>query len=828
MKSKKEISFLTPDNQTVWISLTYYQIRWKAELPNQKAVLLFSDDGGKSWTKISDIDVSQGNFEWKTPSYCSDNYLLRIEGKNKTQISGTSHPFRIVKKVHNELIIWDNLAMDVYRRLTAISKLELEKRIKIFRPRFIKIQEILIILGKALFRAALLNKINEKDNDKSILKEWDFYFFPGYISNQRNRIFIEGGEIPKSSSRGKAKIKQGYYFTGIGGKTPKKELSDREYEIFIKQIIRGVITLKPNWIVEEKPTISTWYMDTSTTKAFHAVLNKYYFEWDYPKSEPYYCPGSMAAFKNQQNFERIVSVFNNAESKFKDFEREEYRISLRLKKDSTDLRFIHISLNNEISTHIEKSEENILHIEINTEDICRSGELISEFLSADKLPINWKLRKIDLESYEEKIGKEKEIRIELSNSFYNKRVEKTVTISESEMFIPFPFNGLDFDQSQINRKDEILEIQKKLYSYWITQTFFIDRKYRAEIRKFIKEFKAELKEKKFNKLANRIKIYNSGDSPNFNHFYTIFLDGFNPENDLGTIMLLTSHPLSQTFLLRTSSWVRWIYSMIQVLETNTLKEHIGRREGRTDFIAMLSHPTNTWFNIIKGNLERLHVSKGETKKVDEILARVTSLKEILNFGMQHFLARKDISDSEFEHVELLSVVKEICSLLLMEITFFKGKSLHFPDPSHYSVIKKIIEKQHSIFEFDTDKDKYEFKSNPAAIKVLLKEIITNAVEYSINPKKESQNRLVKISIKDMQDCFIFECTNYRHMNSEVFAILNKKENLNEKLNPFWIGLRLIQEICKEYHFSLKPTTKEGDSESTSIEIIFNKNGKKNQ
>ena len=256
----------------------------------------------------------------------------------------------------SEAVLWDNLKRETN---IGLKKLEYESNpvstLRHFNGKYPKvIQSILRDIGKNYFKIFLYNaiKLNIKNKKwwesknsiiKKTIRNFKFYFYPGYTTLENKRIFQIGNRRKIGSDD--------RFFTGIGNNLIKLKDLDK-----LKRFLTGFDN-NPDACFEFKNHF--WVDDIPSTIAFDAVLNQTYIDKLLKKNISFKVP-STHFWKSSQ-----IKPDNSF-------------IPMPLSSDNSELRILKVSLGSGEANYA----NNQASIFIKPENLVGGAKIIAEKLNA--------------------------------------------------------------------------------------------------------------------------------------------------------------------------------------------------------------------------------------------------------------------------------------------------------------------------------------------------------------------------------------------------------------------------------------------------------------
>ncbi|GHU78434.1 hypothetical protein FACS1894145_0330 [Bacteroidia bacterium] len=598
----------------------------------------------------------------------------------------------------------------INKLITNISDKEIEERLDAFKPPFDELRKILEKMGKILFKFIILYFEEKKEEN---IKDFKFYFWPGFTTLENQRVFIWGSKIYRANQK--------YYYTGVGW-----DNSNKKEEI----------------------------KDCPTTLSYDHVLNGHNYEGSVLH------PGSTHNFRINQ-------------SKDKTGKKKEYlklRIQNKDGNNSNVFKALHITTDESFKESVDSKYT--LHIKLNNNILHESGPFVKGKLDKFLKQHNnmgkdenyrWKWP-FDVFPYEERVKKE-----------FNNDISQEDLLTQCEEY-----------------QQKVIDIQTHLYSYWIAETLGDGSTFRDEEKK--KKFKQKLHmllaEKNLSDLEAQFGFFDKIDIEKgrikieqkkykeiyFKHWYTIYNDGYSVEEDLGSTMLLTSHSLSPDLLNPISVWIEDIYNNLKLVESKTIAEDNMRKD---DFSA-LYHIQGPYFTLFRKHLKEKNCSD------------MIPIVDIMDYMLR--ITRNIHDPEELKRESHYDETKEMLNIVpLLEETITQVNSLCKDN----TVLKSMFgidnndEREHicrlsennSLFclkQFSS----IEIESHKQLFKILITEILINAVKHSI---KNNPDINILILVDNTNLTLMFQ-------NSSIIQNQEELNGIRGKSKRF--GLSICEDIAK--------------------------------
>lgn len=623
-----------------------------------------------------------------------------------------------------QILLWENLKDKINSHLSEIKNKTLQERYLIFNtPPFREIQDLLEEFGKELFKIILhetiVTNLPNKDID-SIINDFSFFLYPGYTTlKNRHRVFIEGLNNPLNNP------KQKRLFSGIGVKklSLKSISSNSKYNNKNEQIGAFVSNKKKN--IESKYFLfdgSLYYNDNPSTIAFNNLLNQYYFDEDYPKSEYKYQVGQTHSWNRQQIY---LDSNNNKRA-----------LPIRL-KDDTKFRMLLIGIQSHDEMTMVSSGNGLIKIKISNQTPIKDiGQTISKHLSKKNIPVKWESKKH-------------------KNQFVNWCYAPPINFD--------PINDYFFS------KNDLYNTQVIGYSYWLNETFNINSNndYSYIKNHFRSLGYDHIAENRIISYQEYINIHKENTKKSyeayFNNWYTIFLENFDVETDLGSLMIMSNHELSSEFLYKLFHWGRWIFNELRMIESDTME----KIEGAKNSIKLVKHSQNHFIEASKFLIKKDFNSNDKSKVLElylDLIAGYVDMVELVELNENDTLKSKLINQEYYVSFNLLKIIYEVISVtqILVNDTHLIRKTI--------KGIRNLAEYQKKLLPIllRIEKSLYNREiiiNQPIyPIALIIKELFINAMENI-----DITNPFINIDFSVENDFTIFKLEN------SVKNVFNKKE-----------------------------------------------------
>lgn len=438
-------------------------------------------------------------------------------------------------------------------------------------------------------------------------------------------------------------------------------------------------------------------------------------------------------------------------------------IPIRL-SDHTELRFLHIS-----TKAAPDSGDGILHISLDDKNLTNSGHEIAGHFSRNK-----------------------------SGLWF---IDETHQNEFKSNFVQWPNTSNADPQFHHSRLD--------CYSYWISETLGRDSQDYSALR-------TQLRKSGLEEIAERIRPFNYYKQQNpenfstfypatYNHWYTLYFDGYDAEVDLGSIMLLSSHDLNgQNGILRDCwQWIRWVFNELRLIEANTTQEF----ESFQINYSILSHNIDFHLKYSNNLLKDYDLSRHNLHAEN-----LMHLSELLDFSVNYNSLNKHIQQKiDFDEtitVSLSEKVRSVLGLIQNDIQNNNGRLLKLNTEQVNSIRTNQIYKISSTISQDD-----KISTIPEVLSLLLKDIISNAVKNNFHNGTYCSPVEIKIENSD-SDCYLIEIVNNTEFPKSLMNIFNEDRPL---INLNGLGLQIIKQISKSTNYKIDVST---EDDCTKFRILL--------
>ena len=375
--------------------------------------------------------------------------------------------------------------------------------------------------------------------------------------------------------------------------------------------------------------------------------------------------------------------------------------------------------------------------------------------------------------------------------------------SEGEnKYCKWPFDALPYEekiteyqknigQAELNSlcaeyQQKVIDIQTHLYSYWIAETLgdgcifgnaenkheFIQKLHELLNNQDLLEWEdmsdrlEKMDEEKKRQIANPKNFKNVS----FEHWYTIFHEGFSFLEDMGSTMLLSNYKIPHELLYYVSSWIEDIYNSLKILESKAITEYKTRRLN----FNVLYHTQLPYIELFKDFAE-----KGKNPK------DLIPIIEYLRYGLK--IARNYLNIPELTkdlyyrtEVDVLEIIKNSQNIIntLSRDNSILGSFFKINENEAKDALKSLSE-QNKIIEIENERS-IKIKTHKEAFEMIVHELLFNAIKHS-----DHSNPNIRIVFDAEQTISIY---NSCHCSKEAF---------NEALNTTHRqGLKIIGKLAE--------------------------------
>jgi hypothetical protein len=351
--------------------------------------------------------------------------------------------------------------------------------------------------------------------------------------------------------------------------------------------------------------------------------------------------------------------------------------------DESEFRILKISIGSKKNTNC----NNQISIFINKNDLLQSGQRIQDVL--------------------------------------NKHINRMGKINpkDKDHYIPWPF-GNEY-HSLIKGRIDLQTISLNAYSYWLSETLNLRNghsiNYKAIREEFNKNNLEELSKRivPFKAFLKNVEDPSQFNELYYNHWYTLFLESYGKDVDLGTVMLLTSEEYSPEFLMKCTNWIRWIYNELRLIEATTNEIIEAKAETQEQDFKNIKHHLNA---LVTANNYFIKQNK------DTILTREDV--EILSFISSNMSAFINLNDSlnngnviEINVRKEIDFTKKVFSLCAVDNHAFSKVFRRY-------IHKRYFGKHKNLNYLKIEGDSPVITASIDTFKLLIKDLIENLVKHS--------------------------------------------------------------------------------------------------
>ena len=298
-------------------------------------------------------------------------------------------------------------------------------------------------------------------------------------------------------------------------------------------------------------------------------------------------------------------------------------------------------------------------------------------------------------------------------------------------YIPWPFR----DRKLYGSESELKELHLAAYSFWLSETFNLEKS-RSDldygpIRELFENTDYSILARRiipFWKFSNTYGSKKDFSELYYNHWYTLFLESYSENVDLGTAMFLTSNSYEPEFLMKCSNWLRWVFNELRLIEAKAQKgverkPEVVKQEFKDfkhDFETLIFAQDFFTDDIIRGDISKV--------KYDSLKYYTDTIKSFFRLrGKSFYLEKHDIFIS-VEIDNILSYMILICrDIFRLNWTF--GLSLEEHQFIEYKDLRFL----------EYDRKELVFNGDNGLFRLLLKDLISNLIKHS-----DSSSPLCKI------------------------------------------------------------------------------------
>lgn len=621
----------------------------------------------------------------------------------------------------SESVLFDNLKRSANKWLRKLNdERDTNRKLENFKGKYPTIiQALLRDVGKQFFKIFLYQSIKSELGKKALtdfekieilkntVKNFKFYFYPGYTILDGRRIFITGNKKNMNNDD--------RFLTGIGTTFIQVDSFEKLFDFLINKDAR------PNLIFDFEGEF--WIDDIPSTIALDNLLNQHYVNKEIGENK-FNVPSTHFWKSNQKRNDGSY-------------------MPMPLKSDETELRILKVSIGDKRFAY----GKNQVEIFIRPSELLESGFTIAKCLGKEKIPIAWR-KQTDKDSY-----------------------------------TPWPF--IDKTHKLISVEDDNIELELMAYSFWIAETLNAENmpilNYKNIRRAFNKSNLQQLSQKiyPFKKYQNNKKglteIY-------YNHWYTLFLESFDKEVDLGTAMLLTSYEYDQEFLMKCTHWLRWIYNELRLIEATVNEKIETKEETQDEDFRNIKHHLNALVsanNYLIKQREGQELTSGDIRILNYISSNMSAF-----INLEDILANPQIGEIDIQkEIELTIQAFRLCAS--DDHIYSKVFRIHIPD--------KFFSKHLMLNYFNISGNSSLITGPVEYFKLLIKDIIENLIKHS-----DLANPDCAIKIIEYQDQVTILFLNTKW--PEEIDLKSMKSNKFNKTKSGWRNINLC--IAKNKNWKL--------------------------
>lgn len=395
-----------------------------------------------------------------------------------------------------------------------------------------------------------------------------------------------------------------------------------------------------------------WVKDIPSTIAFDKVLNQYYID---KQGVRFKVPST--------HFWKSSQVRSDGDY-----------IPMPLISDGSELRILNITTG-EVSDSFSKN--NRISIIIEKEKLNISGQIIGDVLSRKKIPVDWKIH------------------------------------SDKIVYKPWPLND--------KNTEEYFELLLFAYSFWISETLDVLEPTAVNYR----EIRQAFNDYGFTEISTSVVpfekfISNADNSQRFHEYYyknwyTIFLESYSKNVDLGTAMFLTSEEYDSEFLMKCGNWLRWIYNELRILEATATEEIETMEEDYRNIkhhLNSLVSANNFWIQ----------------RKIGSKLNQTD--KEILSYISESMFDFINISDSPSETSTQTINIKDEVNLMIKTFSVLCEDNYTYSKIFRRHIEERFFDEHKHLTFLKTDIINKDIKGNLQMFRLMLKDFIENLIIHS--------------------------------------------------------------------------------------------------
>jgi hypothetical protein len=452
-------------------------------------------------------------------------------------------------------------------------------------------------------------------------------------------------------------------------------------------------------------------------------------------------------------------------------------IPMPLSSDNSEMRILKVSIGEKAAEYA----NNQISIYIRPENLLGSGTIIADRLNRENVRIAW-----------------------------SKPEDKN-------HYVPWPFRTAD----SYNSDSHLKELQLAAYSYWLSETLDLQNPTKLNYKPIRKMFKAN----GFTAIADRIIPYkhfyknyaykNGITELYYQNWYTLFLESYGKNMDLGTAMFLCSDSFEPAFLNKCANWLRWIYNELRLIEATAKEEIETKEETEEQEYGKLAHNTKLLFPYLKGliqstdtnNLDKtLPILLSELEGLEETV-KVTFYSNNIPLFKQHY---------PMTAVNLKQEIEHLVKLIKYDIFNNNGKIIKLTADNDFQrcIREAVANDENPLFDISIGENQI-VGGHRGPFAVILKDLIGNAVKHSTSEiEPGTPLPVVKISSFNSGDNIVLEISNSLPISDDAITVWRTgKIPPNSPLNLCY-GLKIAATYCKHFDITKSISSNETNNETT--------------
>lgn len=307
-------------------------------------------------------------------------------------------------------------------------------------------------------------------------------------------------------------------------------------------------------------------------------------------------------------------------------------------KDGSEIKFLSIHCVDDVSTSEPEFEKSHIKVSIGRENLIESCSIVSKYLNT-------------LDNYN------------------NPNEQKFVNYPENRSKADYIKKYNDESNS---KPTKICDYQQAVYALWYASVFndeVIDNAFIARItQKLIKLGFIDVTERINNFYRSFVEVNNKINRDKFNHWYTVYIDTFHRQKDLGTFMFLTQQEVEDWLLTMIYQYVKDVYNTIREIENDArhkYNEHkIKKASIKSAVSAIMSR--NMSHNLGSHVLSNL---KGELEEMGKLFKDNHDKNECMPFKSENLFGLKWFINYLQERQDFIATIGGFENQTFMPVNF---------------------------------------------------------------------------------------------------------------------------------------------------------------